>query len=126
MAEATLALSRSAHVDSFCRDRLPPPELWPAIDLSGVPETLAYPERMNAATWLLDGRVLHGDGERTALVYNGSRISYRELLERANQIAHVLVDECGIVPGNRVLLRGANTPMMIACWYAVLKVGAVA
>ncbi|HSG40210.1 MAG TPA: AMP-binding protein, partial [Thermoanaerobaculia bacterium] len=49
----------------------------------------------------------------------------RQLLETANRIAHVLVDDLGVVPGERVLLRGPNNPMMAACWFAVLKAGGV-
>ncbi len=112
----------SAHVDTFARDHLPPPELWPALDYTGLPE-LAYPPRLNCAAELLDRVVAAGHGERTAILAPGTCWTYRELLEAANRIAGVLRDDLGLVPGNRVLLRGPNNPMMAACWLAVLKAG---
>jgi 2-aminobenzoate-CoA ligase len=126
MADAILreVPAASAHVDSFARDHLPPPELWPTLDYSGLPE-LAYPPRLNCAAELLDRMVEAGHGERTAILAPGTRWSYRELLETANRIAGVLRDDLGLVPGNRVLLRGPNNPMMAACWIAVLKAGGV-
>jgi 2-aminobenzoate-CoA ligase len=114
----------TAHVDTFCRDLLPPPELWPEMDYGGIPE-LAYPDRMNCAADLLDARVAAGDGDRIAFRFAGGTWTYRELLETANRIAHVLVDDLGLVPGGRVLLRGFNNPRMAACWFAVLKAGGI-
>jgi 2-aminobenzoate-CoA ligase len=112
----------SAHVDSFARDRLPPRHLWPAMP--GL-EALGYPPRLNAAAALLDDRVAAGDGERTALIFPSGRWSYRELMERSNRIASVLVHELELRPGNRVLLRGPNTPMLVAAWFGVLKAGGI-
>jgi 2-aminobenzoate-CoA ligase len=117
-------MAETAHVDTFCRDHLPPPELMPNLDLSRLPE-LAYPPRLNCAAELLDRAIEHGWGERTAIHFPGGRWTYRQLLETANRIAHALVDDLGVVPGNRVLLRGPNNPMMAACWFAVLKAGGV-
>ena len=114
----------TAHADTFARDHLPPRELWPEIDLSGVP-TLARRARINAAAELLDARVAAGDGDRPALVFPGGRWTYAELLENANRIAGVLRGELGLVPGNRVLLRGFNSPMMAAAWFGVLKAGGI-
>ncbi|MGI8843148.1 MAG: AMP-binding protein [Gemmatimonadaceae bacterium] len=116
------ALAPSAHVDTFARDRLPPRALWPAMP--GV-ESLGYPARLNVADTLLDEWVVRGLGDRPALHFAGGRWSYRELRERANRIANVLVDDLGVRPGHRVLLRGPNTPMMIASWFAVLKAGGI-
>src|ERR1700726_4922844 len=115
----------SAHHDPFCRAALPPHELWPQMRYDALPE-LAYPARLNSAAELLDRRVAAGDGERIAIHYPGGRWTYRQLLGTANRIAHALVDDPGVVPGNRVLLRGPNTPMLAACWFAVLKAGGVA
>ena len=118
--------SQSAHVDTFCRDSLPPPEHMP--DMSGydaLPELASYPPRINCATELLDRIVRNGGGDRTVFHVHGGSWTYAQLLETANRIAHVLVDDFGLVPGNRVLLRGPNNPMMAACWFAVLKAGGV-
>jgi 2-aminobenzoate-CoA ligase len=109
--------------DSFAEDRLPPPEQMPALLLEG----LDYPERLNAAAHLLDRRVeAVGAQRRCILIPGGDAWSYGRLLTSANRIAHALVDDLGLEPGNRVLLRAPNTPMLAACWFAVLKAGGVA
>ena len=113
----------TAHVDTFARDHLPPREQWPDLVFS-LPE-LRYPDRLNAAVELIDRHVREGRGERTALVSPADRWSYAELLERVNRIARVLVDDFGLVPGERVLLRAANNPMMAALHFAVLKAGGI-
>ncbi len=114
----------TGHVDSFAADRLPARELWPRLDLEGIPE-LARAERLNCAVELLAKPVAAGLGDRTALRFPGGTWTYRELLERANRIARVLAEDLELVPGNRVLLRGPNTPMMAACWFAVLQAGGI-
>ena len=111
----------TAHVDTFARRALPPRELWPELP----PGQLRYPERLNCAAELLDRQVSNGNGDRIALRFHGGRWTYRELLEHANRIARVLAEDLGVVPGNRVLLRGPNNPMMAACWFAVLKAGGI-
>src|SRR3954468_10450075 len=115
---------RSAHLDTFVADRLPPRELWPVRDWTGIPE-LAYPDRLNCAAELLDKTVRDGLGERPVIHWPLGRWTYDDLLITANRIAHVLVDDLGLVPGNRVLLRAPNCPMLVACWFAVLKAGGV-
>ena len=116
----------TAHEDSFATSRLPPPEAWPAIDFTTLPELAAYPDRINAAALLLD-RQAERHGRRRALVApDGAAWSYADLLERANRIAGVLRHELGLRPGNRVLLRSANNPMYAACWLAVQKAGGIA
>ncbi len=115
---------RTAHVDTFARDNLPPPEQWPRMFFN-LPE-LQYPGRLNAAVELLDKMVAGGFAERPVIWFEGKVWSYRQLLETANRIARVLTEDCGLQPGNRVLLRGANNPMMVACWFAVLKAGGIA
>jgi 2-aminobenzoate-CoA ligase len=114
----------TAHVDTFACDRLPPCEQWPEF-LFELPE-LQFPERLNAATELLDARVARGEGARPCLIADGLQWSYTDLLARANRIANVLVNELGLRPGNRVLLRGANSPMLAACWFGVVKAGGIA
>ncbi len=115
----------SAHIDSYARDHLPPHTLWPRMDYSVLPELAAYPARLNAATELLD-RMQGGDhAGRPALHFGDQVWSYADLLDKADRIARVLVDNFGLVPGGRVLLRAANNPMLIACWFAVLKAGGI-
>jgi 2-aminobenzoate-CoA ligase len=113
----------SAHVDTFTRDHLPPPERWPV--LLDSPDT-RYPERLNAAVELLDRMVERGFGDAIALRNDDAACTYYQLYVRVNQIAHVLRDEMRLAPGERVLLRGANHPMMAACWLAAVKAGLVA
>jgi 2-aminobenzoate-CoA ligase len=119
-----MTLTPSAHTDSFCRDRLPPADQWPRL-VFDLPE-LDYPDRLNAATALLDGTVDRLGADRPCLRSLDETWSYGDVLARANRIAHVLTAELGVVPGNRVLLRGTNTPWLAACWLGVLKAGAVA
>jgi len=91
-----------------------------------LPE-LEYPDRINVASVILGGAIARGDGDRIAIRSPaGTRWTYRELDAHANRIAHLLVGEMGVVPGNRVMLRGPNTPMMAACWFAIIKAGAIA
>ena len=118
-------MSYTAHVDTFARDHLPPRDQWPELVFE-LPE-LNYPSRVNAAVELVDRALERGWGERTAIMApSGVRWSYAELARHANRIARVLVEDLDVVPGNRVLLRGPNTPMMAACWLAVVKAGAIA
>jgi len=118
-------LGRSAHVDTFCRDSLPPISTWPDF-LFELPE-LQYPPRLNCAVELLDAVIDRLTPDRPCLLTpQGDVYSYGRVRRTANQIANVLVGELGIVPGNRVLLRGPNNPWLVACWLAVLRAGAVA
>jgi len=118
-------LDPSGHLDTFARDHLPPRELWPVMEYGTVPE-LDYPRRLNAAVELLDRMVENGHRDRACLRTNQAAWTYGDLLEKANRIANVLVRDLGLVPGNRVLLRAANTPMLVASWFAVLKAGGIA
>ncbi|GAA5163745.1 AMP-binding protein [Pseudonocardia eucalypti] len=120
----TIALSPSAHLDGFCRDNLPPVETWPDLDPHDL--ALDYPDRLNCAAELLDAAVAAGHGARRCLLSPTGTWTYAELLATANRVARVLTERYRIVPGNRVLLRGPNTPWLVACWFAVLKAGAVA
>ena len=119
-------LQPSVHVDTFSRDHLPPREQWPDMDWTALPELMAYPTTMNAAAELLDSWIDAGHGERACFSFEGETWSYARVLETANRIANVLSDELGVVPGERVLLRGPNNPMFVACWFGVLKAGAIA
>jgi 2-aminobenzoate-CoA ligase len=121
---STSTATTTVQVDTFCREALPPREMWSDLIFSGLPE-LSYPPRLNCAVELLDKAVEAGYGERTVFHFHGGTWTYRQLLETANRIAHVLRDDLGLIPGNRVLLRGPNNPMMAACWFAVLKAGGV-
>ena len=111
----------TAHVDTFARDNLPLAETLPEFLLDGFD----YPSELNIGTELTDAMVTKGFGDHTALIGNGRRRTYKELSDWTNRIAHVLVDDIGVLPGNRVLIRSANNPAMVACWLAATKVGAV-
>jgi 2-aminobenzoate-CoA ligase len=116
-------MTYTAHLDTFARDNLPPKEQWPEF-LFELPE-LKYPGRMNCATELLDKPVTRGYGHRIALRTPDGECTYTQLFTQANRIANMLVRDMGLRPGNRVLLRGPNNPMMAACWFAVMKAGGV-
>lgn len=115
-------LGPSAHTDSFTRDNLPPQVQWPDFVLQGF----EYPDFINAAVELTDRMVEKGFGDHTALIGNGRQRTYKELTDWSNRIANALVNDYGLKPGNRVLIRSANNPAMVACWLAVTKAGAVA
>jgi 2-aminobenzoate-CoA ligase len=116
-------LARSAHADTFCRDNLPPQADWPRL-LLDHPD-VQYPDRLNAAAALLDETVARLGADRTCLLTDGERWTYGELLQRASQVARVLTEDLGLIPGQRVLLRGPNNPWLFACWFGVLKAGGV-
>ncbi len=114
---------RSAHIDTFARDHLPAPDLLPDF-LFTLPD-LRYPDRMYCVTAFVDAWRTGGHGDRDCLISPTERLSYAGLAERVNRIANVLNRDLGVVPGNRVLLRGPNSPMMVAAYFAVIKAGAV-
>ncbi|KIC22101.1 MULTISPECIES: AMP-binding protein [unclassified Leisingera] len=114
-------LGPTAHIDTFARDNLPPKEQWPEFLLKGF----QYPEYLNAAVELTDAMVEKGFGDHTALIGNGRYRTYKELADWTNRLAHVLTEDLGVKPGNRVLIRSANNPAMVACWLAATKAGAV-
>ena len=117
--------SISAHLDTFTHDNLPPEDEWPIMEFT-LPE-LKYPAQLNAATVLIDDAVAkYGADKLCLLTPQGGRWTYGELLRRSNQVAQVLTEDFGVVPGNRVLLRAANNPWLVASWLGVLKAGAVA
>lgn len=115
----------SAHRDTFARDHLPPADAWPRL-LFELPE-LAYPDRLNCGVELLDATIDRFGPDRPAFRGgDGTVWSYGELRARVDRLAHVLTADLGVVPGNRVLLRGPTGPWLAACWLAVMKAGAVA
>jgi len=121
-------LATSAHVDTFTRDNLPPANAWPPLmfDAAVFGSTQPYPERLNAAVELLDATIAKFGADRRAVVFAGGSWTYGELRDRVNRLANMLVDDFGVVPGNRVLLRMPNNEWLVAAWLAVLKTGAVA
>jgi 2-aminobenzoate-CoA ligase len=114
-------LGPSCHVDTFTRDNLPPEEQWPDLLLG----SFNYPDRINAAVELTDRMVERGFGDHTALIGNGRIRTYKELCDWSNRLAHALTEHYGVKPGNRVLVRSANNPAMVAAWLAATKAGAV-
>lgn len=124
MTRQSAVLSPSAYVDHFAREHLPPPGQWPDFRFD-LPE-LAYPVQLNCVADLLDRAVANGCGQRCAVIGAEQRWTYAELQCKVDAICHVLRTDMGLVTGNRVLLRGANNPMMAACTLAVLKAGLIA
>lgn len=116
-------MANTGHIDTFARDNLPPRSLWPEfkLDLPG----LQYPERLNCVTELLDKWVAAGEGARPCLLSHAETLTYAQLAERVNRIANALICDLGFIPGNRVLLRAPNNPMMVAAYLAVIKAGGV-
>ena len=114
----------SSHVDRFARDHLPPFEQWPelAFDLP----SLRYPDRLNCVEVLLDRALLDVSPHKPAILYGDKSWSYGELWSQVNRVARVLVQDLGVTPGSRVLLRAGNTPALFVCWLAVTKIGAIA
>ncbi|WP_407493035.1 AMP-binding protein [Pseudooceanicola sp. MF1-13] len=120
-AAQTLNLGPSAHVDTYTRDNLPPADQWPDLLLDGFD----YPDYLNVGVELTDAMVEKGFGDHTALIGNGRRRTYKELADWTNRLAHAMVEDLGVQPGNRVLIRSANNPAMVAVWLAATKAGAV-
>src|SRR5215469_4550901 len=118
---AALSLGPTAHTDTFTRDNLPLPQQWPDIPLKGFD----YPDFLNAGVELTDRMVAQGFGDHVALIGNGRRRTYKELSDWTNRIARALVEDFAIKPGNRILIRAANNPALVACWLAATKAGAV-
>ena len=114
----------TAHVDTFAYDNLPPREQWADL-IFDLPE-LQYPDILNCAVELLDKAIEKGWGDRVAVYGSAIQWTYTELLQRVNQAAQVLTTDLGLVPGNRVLLRGPNHPMLAVAWFAVIKAGLIA
>jgi 2-aminobenzoate-CoA ligase len=116
-------VTTTAYLDTFARDHLPPPELWPEFRFD-LPE-FRFPDQVNVASVLLDERLRIGHGGRTAIIGPDGRSTYFQLLQQVNRIAHVLTDDMGLIPGNRVLIPSLNNPMMAACMLATWKAGGI-
>ena len=116
-----MTLGPSGHSDSFTRDRLPPADQWPDMPRAAF----VYPDWINVGVELTDAMVARGFGDHTALIGNGRIRTYKELSDWTNRIAHALVEDYGVKPGHRVLIRSANNPAMVAAWLAATKAGAV-
>ena len=114
-------LGPTAHIDTFARTNLPPESMWPEFKLEGF----EYPEHVNVGVELTDIMVESGFGDHTALIGSGRRRTYKELSDWTNRLAHALIEDLAVKPGNRVLIRSANNPAMVACWLAATKTGAV-
>lgn len=117
-------MSLSAHRDTFVLDHLPPRDLWPDLIFT-IPE-VSYPDQLNCVTELLDTWVRQGRGDAPAIFGADGMLTYQQLQEQVDQVAHILTNDLGLVPGNRVLLRSANNPMLAICWLATVKAGLVA
>ena len=116
-------LGPSGHIDDFARRNLPPSGQWPELRLER-PE-FQYPEFLNVGVELTDRMVEQGFGDHTALIGNGRQRTYKELADWSNRLAHALVENYGVKPGNRVLIRSGNNPALVAAWLGATKAGAV-
>jgi 2-aminobenzoate-CoA ligase len=116
-------MATSGHVDTFARDNLPPREQWPQFTFD-LPD-LQYPQRLNCVTEWVDRWIAAGQGSRTCMISPSETLTYAQFHERVNRIANALTRDLGLVPGGRVLLRGPNSPMMVAAYFAVIKAGGV-
>ena len=117
------SLGPSGHVDTFARDNLPPDDLWPNLMLDQP--AFDYPDHINVGVELTDRMVAEGFGDNVALIGNGRRRTYKELTDWSNRVAHALVENYGVKPGNRILIRSGNNPAFVAAWLAATKAGAV-
>lgn len=115
----------TAHIDTFAADNLPPRDQWPEFDFDSLDILKNYPDRMNSGVILLDHMCETGHADSPVLHYEDTTWSYGDLRDLSDRIARVLVEDHGLVPGNRVLLRAPNNPMLVACWFAVLKAGGI-
>src|ERR1700741_4641082 len=123
MSGAIPTLGPSGHVDDFARRNLPPPEQWPEL-LLDRPE-FQYPDYLNVGVELTDRMVEKGFGDHTALIGNGRQRTYKELADWSNRLAHALVENYGVKPGHRVLIRSGNNPALVAAWLPPTTAGAV-
>jgi len=119
-----MVMRASLHVDTFARQNLPPEDQWPIFEF--LLRELKIADPFNCGAWLLDRALRNGAPDAPAVFHSGTVWSYADLASKTNQICHVLIEDLGVVPGNRVLLRGGNSPMMFAAWLATMKVGAIA
>jgi 2-aminobenzoate-CoA ligase len=109
--------------DNFVYNNLPNSDLQPDY-LLNLPQ-FQQPEMLNCVERLLDFHIQNGNGDAVCIRTFEETWTYNNLYEKANQIAHVLVDDLGLKSGNRVLLRSANNPMMVTCWFAIIKAGGI-
>ncbi len=114
----------SAQVDSFVRDRLPPQAQWPQMRFD-TPELKAIPAQVNLVEHLFDRAVAQGHAGRPFLRSDARTLTYAQAREAVNRIASWLRTDAGLVPGNRVLLRGGNSVAMALAWLAVVQAGLV-
>ena len=83
----------------------------------GRARTIALLSLFLASTMeLLDTTIKRHGADRPCVLSPSGNWTYGELLAVASQVARVLTEDFGIVPGNRVLLRGPNNPWLAACW----------
>jgi 2-aminobenzoate-CoA ligase len=121
--EVSMSETGSAHTDRFVIDNMPPREQWPVFFFETP--NLQFPERLNAAALLVDQAVAAGRGDHPAMIGKSEHWTYAQLQAQVNRLARLLTEDMGLVPGNRVLLRGANSPWLGVCWLAVWKAGGV-
>lgn len=114
----------SAHVDDFVRQRLPAPEQLPLMTYD-LPD-LQIAAQANLVDALFARAMANGHGDRAMLRSDAATLSYAQALQQVNRIAQVLTLDFGLVPGNRVLLRGGNSVGMALAWLGVVQAGLIA
>jgi len=110
--------------DNFAHESLPNQETQPDYTFLDLPQ-FQRPEMLNCVERLLDNHIKEDRGDRVCIRTFESTWTYQELYEKSNQIAHVLVNDLGLQSGNRVLIRSSNNPIMVACWFAIVKAGGI-
>lgn len=110
--------------DNYAHDNLPDQDLMPDYAFLDLPQ-FQHLEMLNCVDKLLDNHIKEGRGKNICIRTFTETWTYQDLYEKSNQIAHALIDDLGLKSGNRVLIRSANNPMMVACWFAVLKAGGI-
>ena len=117
-------MNETAQPDTFVQDRIPAPGQMPTLQFD-LPE-LRFPDQVNLVEALFSKAVAAGQADRPFLRSSRATVTYAQAHERVNRIANLLMQDHGLVPGNRVLLRGGNSVGLALSWLAVVKAGLIA
>lgn len=87
--------------------------------------TEEVPESFNIASACCDRWVQEGHGDRTAIRFDGARLSYHDLHSAVNRLGNGL-RTLGLEAGERYLIRLPSRPEFYLAFLAGLKIGAIA